>query len=74
MTTSYAAGDDGDQGKGVSWPAPRSTDNLDGTLTDNLTGLIWLKDGNRFGMVTWSEALGDCNGLKCLLKGSLMLK
>ena len=48
---------------GVEWPNPRFTDNLDGTATDNLTGLIWLKDANCFGPRTWSDALSVCNGL-----------
>jgi hypothetical protein len=39
-------GQDGDLEKGVAWPSPRFTDNLDGTVTDNLTGLIWLKEAN----------------------------
>ena len=37
-------GQDGQTGKGVPWPNPRFTDNGDGTVTDNLTGLMWLKD------------------------------
>ena len=49
QTTSYATGDDGDLEKGVAWPNPRFTDNSDGTVTDNLTGLIWLKNANCFG-------------------------
>ena len=60
-TTSYATGDDGDLEKGVAWPIPRFTDNSNGTIRDNLTGLIWLKDANCFGSRTWSEALSDCN-------------
>ena len=28
------------------WPSPRFIDNLDGTVTDDLTGLMWLKDTN----------------------------
>ncbi|MDH5546315.1 MAG: DUF1566 domain-containing protein [Gammaproteobacteria bacterium] len=36
--------DDGATQIGRSWPEPRFTDNGDGTLTDNLTGLMWLKD------------------------------
>ena len=35
--------------KGVAWPNPRFTDNGNGTVTDNLTGLIWLKNANCFG-------------------------
>lgn len=63
QTTSYATGDDGDMEKGVAWPHPRFTDNGDGTVTDNLTGLIWLKNANCFGIRTWSDALNDCNTL-----------
>jgi len=37
---------DGDLQTGVDWPDPRFTDNGDGTVTDNLTGLTWLKDAN----------------------------
>ncbi len=63
QTTSFAPGDDGEWEKGVPWPNPRFTDNGDGTVTDNLTGLIWLKNGNCFGMQLWNIALYDCNGL-----------
>jgi hypothetical protein len=63
QTTSYATGDDGDLEKGVAWPNPRFTDNGDGTVTDNLTGLFWLKNANCFGTRTWNNALSDCNGL-----------
>jgi len=63
QTTSYATGDDGDLEKGVAWPVPRFTDNEDGTVKDNLTGLIWLKNANCFGLRAWSDALSDCNGL-----------
>lgn len=50
-------GQDGEIQAGVSWPSPRFTDNGDGTITDNLTGLMWLKDGNCFGLRTWQSAL-----------------
>jgi len=63
QTISYGPGDDGDHEKGVAWPNPRFTDNGDGTVTDNLTGLIWLKNGNCFGGRPWDDALSDCNGL-----------
>jgi hypothetical protein len=63
QTTSYAAGDDGDLEKGVAWPDPRFTDHGDGTVTDNLTGLIWLKNANCFGRRTWNQALSECNNL-----------
>jgi hypothetical protein len=72
QSTSYATGDDGDLQKGVAWPVPRFTDNGDGTVTDNLTGLMWLADANCInsnypgfdtdgiagdGRVTWQHAL-----------------
>jgi hypothetical protein len=69
QTTSYDTGDDGDLEKGVSWPSPRFTDNSDGTVTDNLTGLIWLKVANyndtsgTTGTATWADALSFCNAL-----------
>ena len=64
QTTSYATGDDGDLEMGVAWPSPRFTDNSDGTVTDNLTGLIWLKNAN--GPNTkreWNTALSDVTEL-----------
>ena len=45
QTINYTAWDDGSIQSGVEWPAQRFTDNGDGTITDNMTGLIWLKDG-----------------------------
>jgi quinol monooxygenase YgiN len=56
-------GQDGDIQAGVPWPDPRFTDNADGTVTDNLTGLVWLKNGNPFGFRTWQQALDECNKL-----------
>jgi hypothetical protein len=63
QTTKYADGDDGDLQKGVAWPVPRFTDNGDGTVTDNLTGLIWLKNANCFSTQTWANALSAANTL-----------
>ena len=40
------SGQDGGLEKGVAWPAVRFSDNGDGTVTDNLTGLIWLQNAN----------------------------
>jgi quinol monooxygenase YgiN len=56
-------GQDGEVRAGAPWPDPRFTDNGDGTVTDNLTGLVWLKDGNAFGTRTWHQALEDCRSL-----------
>jgi len=56
-------GQDGDWQAGVAWPSPRFTDNVNGTVTDNLTGLIWLKNANCFGTRAWANALNDANTL-----------
>ena len=50
-------GQDGDQTVGTPWPIPRFTDNSDGTVTDNLTGLFWLKDAGCIAGLTWQGAL-----------------
>ena len=63
QTTVYSSGDDGDLQKGVAWPSPRFTDNSDGTVSDNLTGLVWLKNANCAGTMTWNDALDYCNTL-----------
>jgi hypothetical protein len=59
----FAAGDDGDLQLGVTWPNPRFTDNGNGTVTDNLTDLIWLDDANCFGEQTWANALSKAADL-----------
>ncbi|MDH3328740.1 MAG: DUF1566 domain-containing protein [Desulfobulbaceae bacterium] len=56
-------GQDGELQQGVTWPTPRFADNADGTVTDNLTGLIWLKNGHCYGSQTWEEALTSATGL-----------
>jgi hypothetical protein len=66
-------GQDGEYRKGVASPTPRFTDNGDGTVTDHLTGLIWLKNGNCFRFYfsnftmqnnrTWQNALTSANFL-----------
>jgi hypothetical protein len=57
QTISFAPGDDGDLQKGVAWPDPRFTDNGDGTVRDNLTGLVWMKNTSCFRALTWADAL-----------------
>jgi len=48
-------------------PAARSnqrfSDNGDGTVTDNKSGLIWLKNANCFGRQDWSTAIASARGL-----------
>jgi hypothetical protein len=64
-------GQDGNWRKGVEWPSPRFEDNGDGTVTDNLTGLIWLEhancydlyDGGGDGIREWGSALTVCNNV-----------
>ena len=61
---SSAAGDDGSLKKGVAWNgATRFTDKQDGTVTDTLTGLMWLKDAGCLGSDVWSRALTAVNQL-----------
>jgi len=60
QTTIYTMGDDGHLQKGVASPNPRFTDNEDGTVTDNLTGLIWLKYTYCFGNRIWLHSVNDC--------------
>jgi len=65
QTSSYVTGDDGDLQKGTAWPEPRFIDNGDGTVTDRLTCLIWVKDGAIIsgGTHDWYGALTFCNTL-----------
>jgi len=67
QTTSFDANnpqrDDGALQKGVPKPTPRFTDNGNGTITDNLTGLIWLKNANCPGTGDWQTALNDVASL-----------
>jgi len=55
----------------VAWPTPRFTDNNNGTVTDNLTGLIWTKNSQVKDERTWEQALSDANGLAAGAAGLL---
>ena len=60
QTTSSVPGDDGALQKGVVWPSPRFTNNGKGTVTDHLTGLIWLTNANCANALRdWATALRD---------------
>ena len=61
--TVYASCDDGDLQVGIPWPNPRFTDNLNGSVTDNMTGLIWLRNANCDSNKTWAEAISFSNNL-----------
>ena len=56
-------GQDGDIQAGVVWPTPRFTNRGDGTVRDNLTGLMWLRNADCFSSRTWPQALTDANTL-----------
>lgn len=63
QAVSYVSGDDASLAKGVPWPATRFTDNLNGTISDHLTGLIWMKNAGCFAPTVWASALSDANQL-----------
>jgi hypothetical protein len=67
ITCTGRTGQDGDIQAGVEWPIPRFTDNKNGTVTDKLTGLIWLQNANCFAGsgsgILWQDALNAANGL-----------
>ncbi len=66
QVSSYRTGDDGYYQKGI---AHSYTDNGDGTITDNVTGLMWAKDGNGPGcnngnqIASWEAAIDWAEGL-----------
>jgi hypothetical protein len=51
-------GQDGQLQLGRDWPDPHFTDNGDGTVSDNLTGLVWLQNADCLEKaVAWFDAL-----------------
>ena len=56
-------GQDGDKLKGVVIPSVRFNDNGNGTVTDNLTGLVWLKNADCFDVQSWAAAMASANNL-----------
>jgi len=72
-------GQDARDQAGVAWPNPRFKDNGNGTVTDNLTGLVWLKNANckattsDKGLMYWPAAIGFASKLgtgECGLSGN----
>jgi hypothetical protein len=55
QSTTYVSDDDGDLQMGTAPPTPRFTDNGDGTITDNLTGLMWVQDCTSLGATSWNR-------------------
>jgi hypothetical protein len=72
-------GSDAKLQKGEAWPYPRFADNRDGTVTDKLTGLVWLKNSSctmfssedriRLNQRSWGEAIRAANSLASLSCG-----
>ncbi len=61
--TSYSAGDDGALRAGVAWPAARFIDNGDGSVSDKLTGLVWLRDAGCLAPAVWATAVDEVHQL-----------
>ena len=62
--TGIGLAQDGDLQLGVTWPNPRFTKNGDGTVKDNLTGLIWLENADcAAATMNWAAALAFANTL-----------
>jgi len=64
QTTVYQTYDDGYYQKGYS--GTRFTDNGDGTITDNATGLMWVANPTAAGVggtYTWTDAISACENL-----------
>lgn len=59
------SGQDGEKQAGTAPPAARFSDNGNGTVSDSLTGLVWLKNANCAGInpKPWAFALGSANNL-----------
>ena len=74
LDISYYPGDDGDYKKGIPTEGNRFIDNGDGTITDKVSGLMWVKDpsqipGGLFGTpgspsrMMWYDAIDRCENL-----------
>ena len=72
QTTYYQWGGDGHLQKGVAWPNPRFIDNGDGTVTDNLTGLMWAKNPGVNGTMNWDAAIYYANNLSWAMKAAAL--
>lgn len=72
--TCTGTGQDGEKQTGLAWPAPRFTNNGDGTITDHLTDLVWLQNADCYNGIGWQAALDNAallaNGACSLGDGS----
>jgi hypothetical protein len=89
QTTEYLDYDDGHYQKGLPVSGARFTDNLNGTITDNATGLMWIKDPSLCGggtypnawasaantpaPMTWANAIASCEALNYAVYGDWRL-
>ena len=64
QATSSVTSENNDRKVSVATPNPRFIDNDDGTVSDNLTNLVWLRNANCFGAQTLDNATLDAAGLK----------
>ena len=65
QTESYYPGDNGDWQTGIEALSLRFIDNEDGTMTDDLTHLMWIKDAQEIlGTIDWYDAIDSCNKLE----------
>jgi len=62
QTEVHTTNDDGSYQTGNDVPSTRFLDNGDGTVTDNMTGLMWVKSPDSTTR-TWANALTYCEGL-----------
>ncbi len=62
QTTQYNTNDDGQLKKGTDFPSTRFCNNDDGTVTDNMTGLMWVQSPPT-GTYTWVNGFTYINGL-----------
>lgn len=60
---SFEFNDDGDLEPGVCVPDSRFVDHQDGTVTDRLTAVTWLRANDCIGPLTWADALDALNDL-----------
>ena len=67
--SSYMLGDDGQYQLGVQSTSMRFVDNGDGTISDQLTGLVWLKNTACLGVLDWDNSLTTVSGLSSGLCG-----
>ncbi|MEO5368222.1 MAG: DUF1566 domain-containing protein, partial [Magnetococcus sp. WYHC-3] len=74
QSVSMVTGDDAQKASGQPWPAQRLIDNGDGTVSDALTGLIWLAEADCLGRLSWQNGINAistlANGQCGLIDGS----